>query len=299
LRQEAEPGRYLPYARHVTSEVIALDSGDLMMMFRLEGLAFETADPIHLNNWHEKLNGTWRNIADDRLALWTHIVRRPVDDYPEGQFRSDFAAELDEKYRARVTAKRMFVNEHYLTLIMRPAVGSADRTGLLLKRIAKARAADEEVDPDELARFEEKARDIEKLLRRCSPARLALYEQNGLLFSRPLEVLEQVMMGAKAKVPLVRGHLGSALYGERVIFGRETVEIRAHDASRWLGIFGIREYPALTRPGQMNALLGQDFAFVVSQSFTFMGKARGRKAAPATEPDGFDRGRGGKPGARP
>src|SRR3546814_2743213 len=82
------------------------------------------------------------------------------------------------------------------------------------------------------------------------------------------------MMGARSRVPLVRGHLGSALYGERVIFGRETVEIRAHDASRWLGIFGIREYPALTRPGQMNALLGQDFAFVVSQSFTFMGKAR-------------------------
>src|SRR3546814_18135899 len=66
--REAEPGRYLPYARHVTPDVIALDSGDLMMMFRLEGLAFETADPIHLNDWHEKLNGTWRNIADDRLA---------------------------------------------------------------------------------------------------------------------------------------------------------------------------------------------------------------------------------------
>src|SRR3546814_4770633 len=72
---------------------------------------------------------------------------------------------------------------------MRPAVGSADRTGLLLKRIAKAKAAEEEVDPDELARFEEKARDIEKLLRRCSPARLALYEHNGLIFSAPLEVL--------------------------------------------------------------------------------------------------------------
>src|SRR3546814_4996170 len=45
LAREAEPGRYLPYARHVTPDVIALDSGDLMMMFRLEGLAFETADP--------------------------------------------------------------------------------------------------------------------------------------------------------------------------------------------------------------------------------------------------------------
>lgn len=102
LAREAEPGRYLPYARHVTPDVIALDSGDLMMMFRLEGLAFETADPIHLNDWHEKLNGTWRNIADDRLAIWTHIVRSAVGDYPEGQFRSKFAAELDGKYRARV-----------------------------------------------------------------------------------------------------------------------------------------------------------------------------------------------------
>src|SRR3546814_19233267 len=79
----------------------------------------------------------------------------------------------------------MFVNEHYLTLLMRPAVGSADRTGLLLKRFAKAKAAEEEVDNAELARFEEKVRDIEKLPRRCSPARLALYEHNGLLFSAP------------------------------------------------------------------------------------------------------------------
>src|SRR3546814_18606617 len=75
-----------------------------------------------------------------------------------------------------------------------------------------------------------------------------------------------VMMGARSRVPLVRGHLGSALYGECVLFGRETVEIRAHDARRWQGIFGIREYPALTRPGQINALLGQEFAFVVPQT---------------------------------
>jgi type IV secretion system protein VirB4 len=90
---EAEPGRYLPYARHVTPDVIALDSGDLMMMFRLEGLAFETS-PIHLNG-AEKLNGTWRNIADDRLAIWTHIVRSAVGDYPEG------AVPLKVRRRAR------------------------------------------------------------------------------------------------------------------------------------------------------------------------------------------------------
>src|SRR3546814_20532318 len=54
MAREAEPGRYLPYARHVTPDVIALDSGDLMMMLLHEGLAFETADPIPLNDWPEK-----------------------------------------------------------------------------------------------------------------------------------------------------------------------------------------------------------------------------------------------------
>lgn len=274
LKNEADPGRYLPYARHIDEQVIALDGRDLMMMFRLDGLAFETADPLHLNDWHEKLNGTLRNIADDRLAIWSHIIRRPVADYPEGEFRSTFAADLDARYRERVMAKRMFVNELYLTLIMRPAIGSADRTGVLLKRLSAAKSEGSEVDADELARFEEKARDIEKLLGRCRPERLGLYEHNGLMFSRPLEILETVMMGQSVRVPLVRGHLGSALYGDRVIFGRETIEVRAHDKSRFIGLFGIREYPAMTRPGQMNALLSQDFSFVVTQSFTFMGKAR-------------------------
>src|SRR3546814_1863910 len=54
------------------------------------------------SDWHEKLNGTLRNIADDRLAIWTHIVRRPITDYPEGEFRSAFAADLDAKYRAKL-----------------------------------------------------------------------------------------------------------------------------------------------------------------------------------------------------
>jgi len=68
----------------------------------------------------------------------------------------------------------MFVNELYLTLIMRPSIGSADRTGILLRRLSTARKDGQEVDQDELARFEDKARDIEKLLARCHPQRLGL-----------------------------------------------------------------------------------------------------------------------------
>lgn len=77
LRQEADPARYLPYARHIDDNIIALDGRDLMMMFKLEGLAFETADPIHLNDWHEKLNGSGDHVTQFCRALAVpHFPRR-------------------------------------------------------------------------------------------------------------------------------------------------------------------------------------------------------------------------------
>src|SRR6185437_15376931 len=70
LARELEPRATLPYARHLTDRIVALDSGALMMSFRLDGASFETADVRDLNDWHSKLNGAWRNLASDHLAIW-------------------------------------------------------------------------------------------------------------------------------------------------------------------------------------------------------------------------------------
>src|SRR3546814_9047068 len=82
-----------------------------------------------------------------------------------------------------------------------------------------------------------------------------------------MEVAEMVMTGRHRRVPIIRGHLGSALYRQRVVFGGETVEVRDADRSAFGGIFGIREYPASTTPTQFQSLLEVDFAFVLTQSF--------------------------------
>ncbi|NLS26117.1 Type IV secretion system protein virB4 [Sphingomonas sp. S2M10] len=108
---------------------------------------------------------------------------------------------------------------------------------------------------------------------RCSPRRLSIYGHNGLKFSETMEVAEMVMTGRHRRVPIIRGHLGSALYRQRVVFGGETVEVRDADRSAFGGIFGIREYPASTTPTQFQSLLAVDFAFVLTQSFTFLGRA--------------------------
>jgi type IV secretion system protein VirB4 len=281
LARELEPRATLPYARHVTDHIVALDSGALMMSFRLDGASFETADVRDLNDWHGKLNSAWRNLASDRLAVWHHLVRRRDDAYPAGQFRSAFACDLDAAYRARLGSTQMFVNELYVTLVLHPGRDVADRAQALMTRLSTrlsqrngVQAAETEADAIKL--IEDAGRDLAQYLARYGAEPLGLEERNGLCFSQVMGLLRLILTGRPEPVPLVRGHLGSAIYTARAIFGREALEIRDAAEARYAGLFGIKEYPAATRPGLLDGLLSARFAFVAAQSFTFLSKASAR-----------------------
>lgn len=276
LDRDLDPRASLPYARHVTDEIIALDTQALMMSFRLDGASFETADVRDLNDWHAKLNSAWRNLADDRLAIWHHLIRREhglneAGGYPDGRFRSAFAADLDARYRARLETTRMFVNELYLTVVLHPGREAAERAGAWLSR---RRGGTDEAEA--VRRLEDAGRDLAQYLARYGVRPLSLYERDGLWFSEPLELLRLVLTGRPERVPLIRGHLSGAVYTARVIFGREALEVRDAAEARYAGIFGIKEYPAVTRPGLWDSLLSARFSFVATQSFSFLSKAAAR-----------------------
>ena len=278
IKLERDPAQYLPFARHVTDHIVALDNGEYMAVFALDGIAFETADIATINDWHEKLNTAWRTIAHERVALMVHTVRRIDRGYPEGEFRSSFARDLDGAYKARILSKRMFVNEHYLTVIYRPAVGAADKAAAsVFSFFSKATA--EEAEDDIVEAFTDILRDAEKLLGRVNPRLLGVYEFNGLQFSEPMELIQRIMTADQRRVPLVRAHLGRAVYSDRVIFGSELIEVREPGGSRYAGILAVREHAARTFPGQLNALLEARFEFVLAQGFAFLGKQMGMETA--------------------
>lgn len=276
LRREADARPHLPYARHVSDAVVALDNGALMMVFQIDGASFETADARDLNDWHIKLNQAWRNLADDRLAIWHHVVRRPAEIERSAGFRSDFAGELGALYDDRVAERRLWINELFVTLVLHPGREAGDRAAALARRLKAARRADAEVETAHLQRIEEAGRDLIQYLDRYAPRRLGLYERDGLWFSEPMEVMRLVLTGRRSAVPIVFGHLGAAVHTVRVIFGRETLELRDVADARYAGVLAVKEYPATTRPGLWDDLLSVRFGFVASQSFAFLSKAAAR-----------------------
>ncbi|KAK0341601.1 CagE, TrbE, VirB, component of type IV transporter system, partial [Friedmanniomyces endolithicus] len=276
LRRETEFRAQLPYARHVNDHVVALDSGALMMVFQVAGASFETADALDLNDWHVKLNQAWRNLADDRLAVWHHVVRREVEPSPSTGHASAFAAGLAEAYDARMASRRLWVNELFVTLVLHPGRDGADRAAAMMRRLRQARRDDGEVMTAQVRRLEEAGRDLAQYLDRYTPRSLGLYEKSGLWFSEPLEVMGLILTGRRFAAPLVHGHLGAAIYTVRTIFGREILELRDAAGERFGGVLAIKEYPATTRPGLWDDLLSVRFGFVISQSFAFLSKASAR-----------------------
>ena len=267
--REIEPISRIPYTRHVDEHVIALGASAFMTMIVVEGISFETAGVDMINARYRALDTLLRNIADDRLAVWSHIVRRRETAYPAGVFSEAFAAGLDERYRARMVGEQLYRNDLFISLVWTSDPSSLGKMAGLARRARKAGA---EVDPEAVKHLTDARLAAMGMLADFRPRLLGLYEADGLVWSEPSEVLHQLVGGRRERVPLTMGPIHSAIYTDRVIFGRETAQVRHEAGERVAGALSLKEYPARTRPGMLDGLLSLPAEFVLTQSFAFRSK---------------------------
>jgi type IV secretion system protein VirB4 len=282
LRREFTTADRIPYTAHVAPTVVRTAFGDYLQAFRLGGASFESNDDEELNNWHERLNVLWRNVGSPNVALWTQVIRRRAGISPslEGvdgprQSSRPFADGLHTKYRSRLANETLMVNEVYLAVVYRPTSGVA--TGLASKVLARAqRGGTRRVFADALDACEKLAQTLDASLARYDPDLLGMYRSGNVWCSSLLEYLGLLINGEWQRSPLPRGPLNQALGTTRLFFGSETIEYRAPTVTRVGAMLGIKEYPAPSVVGMYDRLLSAPFAFVLTQSFTFLTKATGQ-----------------------
>lgn len=275
LRRELDPAKQIPYSAQLSEHVIRTRSGDYVQVFRLAGISFESADDEQLNNWHERLAIAWRQIASPNVALWTHVIRRRDRTYPAGEFELDFAAQLNDRYRTRLSGERLMVNELYLSVVYRSTTGVVTNwTSRALSRTSRAAV---EADIQSAMDACEKLRHtLSSSLERYEIEALGLYSHRGQVCSKPLEFLSLLINGEWQRRPLPRAPLYEVLATSRPIFGVETIEYRPPTETHLGAMLGIKEYPTPTVTGMFQQLLSAPFPFVLTQSFTFLSKGAGQ-----------------------
>jgi type IV secretion system protein VirB4 len=270
--REPTAARHIPYAAQVSDTVAKTFAGDYVQAFRLAGVSFESADDETLNNWHERLNVTWRNIASSNLALWTHVVRRRERTAAGTSSGDGFADRLARRYQQRLTGETLMVNELYLSIVYRPVAGTV--SGLASKiylRRSGPNVATELADALEVCA--KLGQTLVAALARYEPESLGLESRNGRPYSQLLEFLGQLINAEYQPVPLPKAPLNEVLATTRPLFGTEVIEYRSLTETRLGAMLGIKEYPTPTIVGLYNALLSAPFPFVLTQSFAFLTKA--------------------------
>ena len=268
-QREKPAGAHLPYARHVDDVTIQTRDGLLLQTIRLRGLLFETADTDELNYRKTLRDAMLQAVGSSRFAIYHHIVRRRVEVDLPATFPDDFSAALDTRWRARLAAKQLYVNDLFLTIVRRPMqgrIGFADRL--------RGRDVSNTVD--------QTAHDVRQLdsareamiaqLGSYEPRLLSVYDTPNGACSEPLEFLSTLYHGEMRPVLLPLQDLGDYLPYRRVSFGQEAVEFGPHGdaARRFVAIVSIKDYPGQTAAGMFDDLLRLPFELTLSQSFGFV-----------------------------
>lgn len=270
-QREQAAGKHLPYARHVDDYTIETRDGLLMQVIQVRGLLFETADTDEINYRKQLRDAALQAIGSSRYAVYHQIIRREAEVALDAHYRDNFSKRLDASWRARLSTRRLYINDLFLTLVRRPLQGKIGSVDRLRRRLGKVAA------PLDTSRYElqqlNQARDtLIAALGNYEPRVLGAYETPQGPCSEPLEFLSYLFNGEMRPVLLPMQDVGDYLPYRRISFGQDAIELGRAGASarQFLGIVSIKDYPGQTAPGMLDQLLRLPFELTVSQSFGFV-----------------------------
>ena len=276
---------FLPLSTHVSPTVLKTTGGDFLLVWRLGGLPFVGREEWEIEHRHNTFNRMLQTLrAPDfvNVAFWVHDVRRRRRLSDHSKFSQAFNQSLSDSYYEALSSQKLMQNELYLTLIYRPVVSG--------KRFAEKSADLARLEAEQLEAVNtilELAGNVEAVLKDYAPYRLGMYEAaNGVVFSEALEFYGYLLNRIDEPVPVLPAPVPEYLPISKQRFSAKTGDfvLTAPDGKSHFGaILNIKEYTDGTYPGILNGLKYLDFEYVITHSFSPMGRQDALKALDRTK----------------
>ncbi|WP_415916111.1 VirB4 family type IV secretion/conjugal transfer ATPase [Xanthomonas arboricola] len=267
-------GEFVSISTHVAPSVVKTTGGDYLLIWHLAGLPFVGRDEFELEQRHNTFNRLLQTLrAPDfaNIAFWVHDVRRRRKIGAGGRFKQPFNQTLSDEYYASLSSQKIMQNELYFSMIYRPVV-----TG---RRMVEKSANPDRIRAEEeqaISKIVELATNVEAVLKDYSPYRLGMYEaKNGVVFSETLEFLGYLLNRIDEPVPVLQAPVPAYLPVSKHMFANKTGDfvIRTPDGINHFGaILNVKEYADGTYPGILNGLKYLDFEYVMTHSFSPVGR---------------------------
>ena len=266
-KRETPLGSFVPFSSLVGPHDVITRGGDYFRVWRLDGVAFESADEVHVAERHEALCSLLRNLDGGQWAVWTHRLHHAIDDRLDDPVAPAFARELSLAYQKKDGEARLMSTQLYMTLVYRPCPSRLGRALRPRERTRSALVADQ---ADALRALQERSALVARVLRGFGPRLLGLRQSQGRAYSEVAEFLGYLVNGCWRSVPVTAGALYRTLPTSRLSFGGDKLELRQGPTRRWAALVDIKEYADAVEPGVLNALLYERSEFIETQSFSIL-----------------------------
>ncbi len=271
FKKERRVGDQLPFIGHINERTLALRGGMLMQTLLLDGLPFETAETSELNYRLAVRETMLRSVNNSRIALYHHVVRRRAAVDLDASFPDSFSSWLDRRWRNRMSAKRLFVNDLFLTIVYKPSLGKIGLLDRLTDGASRTNRANRSAALDREIRLLDSVREgLTASLKPYGPRTLQRYDGAGGVCSEPLEFLSLILNGELQPTLDPADVAAHYLPYKRLSFGLEAFEERGAGASRFGAMLSMKEYPTTTTPGMLDGLLRLPSEMVITESYSFV-----------------------------
>jgi type IV secretion system protein VirB4 len=276
---------HITLSTHVSPTVVKTTAGDFLLVWRLAGLPFVGREEWEIEHRHNTFNRMLQTLrAPDfvNVAFWVHDIRRRRRLKDTSSFDQAFNQQLSDAYYEALSSQKLMQNELYLTMIYRPVVSG--------KRFVEKSSDVSRLESEQsqaIATILELAGNVEAVLKDYAPNRLAMYEaSNGVIFSEVLEHFAYLLNRIDEPVPVLQAPIKDYIAVSRQRFSSKTgdfVLTTPSGVNHFGAILNIKEYTEGTYPGILNGLKYLDFEYVITQSFSPMGRTDALKALERTK----------------
>lgn len=268
IKKEVPESIHIPVLRHVNDNIIKTVNGDYFFTFKISGLAYETIDDEDLDIFAGDRNKLFKSFEEKGVVFYTHTIRKEVSiKKSKAQYSEGFADILDQSYGQNFRSKKYYINELYLTLLIR------NKSDALSKY--KKNENFELSEKQSINEINDYIIELQGAFDDYHVKLLGIRTENNIDFSEPAEFLSSIINLDDFKIRLPNGRLNEFIAVNRKIFGWRNIEVqRSNNSSKYGILLTIKDYSPWTHTGMLDHLSGLDCEFVLTQTWKTIDKQK-------------------------
>lgn len=291
VRCESRASTHYPITHLNAAHVFETRTGMMGCVLKVDGVPFVTQTNETLNQLTDQLHQAIA-IMDERFIIYVTIHRKRENLSLSGEFKSSFAANVNEKYHARFNNRCLYRNDMYVTVVLKgDTSGKVARGVNWFRRMSDVRSNESRTIRREQNRaiLESSVVQLTSQLSAFSPHVLGK-QDNALGFSELMQFLSLVPNGGET-IPFVRptfcapiasglgstwsddalypnGHLGQYVCAKRILFG-DAIQFQgaATSDTRFGAMLSVKKYGKKSGSIVLDPLLQMDAEFISTHTF--------------------------------